>query len=774
MNASLRCRFITKTLSVLVATWIAVGLTGCSGGAKSDATSSSSATPPSGLASGGQTISGGGSLTPSSYVPSAPPVNASDNFVTVKEADGIRTIDYPVQLGRVFLKGEIANYPQALVDGKGVETQADVKTRWPDGSVKHAILSFYVPTLDAGQSVRVTFTNQSLPPTAGLTNEQMLASEYRFDSVLRVTAGQQVASASARQMLSDGHVTRWLSGPVSTSVVLADHSSARTYDLGFDAYRSLRPIFHATFWPRIKKVFVRVIGETSNPDAWQTLSYDLTITGGTSSPATIYSRTGVSHHPAARWTRTFWIGDPPSHVDIDHNLRYLAATGAVPNFDSDIVVAPTEIQNWATEWNKAPKGILDSGNWEKAMFATGGRPDIGPYPTWVGLWLYSGDHRMESVARGNADLAGAWPFHFRESKPDRIFEPVGRQNAQGRVLSVFARPTLVLGEGNVNIDNPVIAASDGVIFVGGDGNYNGWVGDTSHQPDPYSVLYTLSGDYWYLEQMQFWASWGTFRNIPASQVAWSRGPQNTSGGLAGSPRDEAWGFRTRAQAAWFSPDGSAEKVYFERQLGDAIAIWEGRRNIRDGVYYNSAEWQWGLWSSSETRSAYGEPTLGMWSPGVVEYAASSDFVPGEVAIAFAPWMDGFMMAALGRARELGYPTDALIRSLAPYYTRTQEGTVNAMWYASAYAVPAVSARTGKYFQLWPEILATFTTTLADRQTIFRQSLANLEHGYATIACAAITYIAREPGGGTVHDFCVQEQSVYSDFSLNPKWAILPR
>src|SRR4051812_46566676 len=62
--------------------------------------------------------------------------------LTISEQAGVTTSRYPIQLGRPFLDGEIAGAPQALIDGVPVPTQADVKARWPGGSVKHAIVSF--------------------------------------------------------------------------------------------------------------------------------------------------------------------------------------------------------------------------------------------------------------------------------------------------------------------------------------------------------------------------------------------------------------------------------------------------------------------------------------------------------------------------------------------------------------------------------------------------------------------------------------------------------
>src|SRR5262245_32286854 len=69
------------------------------------------------------------------------------NSITIVERSGVTTASYPVQIGRPFVQGEIPHFPQAVVGGQPLLTQADVKSRWPDGSVKHAILSFVLPVL---------------------------------------------------------------------------------------------------------------------------------------------------------------------------------------------------------------------------------------------------------------------------------------------------------------------------------------------------------------------------------------------------------------------------------------------------------------------------------------------------------------------------------------------------------------------------------------------------------------------------------------------------
>src|SRR5205085_10186837 len=115
------------------------------------------------------------------------------NFVTIREKAGVTTNQYPIQFGRPFVQGEIKNFPQAVVGGLPVVTQADVKSRWPDGSVKHAVLTSYLPKLNANGSVKVTFINQLLGNTTGfLTKKDMLHKNYNFDARMELTNGAKL------------------------------------------------------------------------------------------------------------------------------------------------------------------------------------------------------------------------------------------------------------------------------------------------------------------------------------------------------------------------------------------------------------------------------------------------------------------------------------------------------------------------------------------------------------------------------------------------------
>ncbi|HEV2099178.1 MAG TPA: hypothetical protein VGR45_09660, partial [Stellaceae bacterium] len=247
-----------------------------------------------------------------------------------------------------------------LINGQPVATQADVKNRYPDGSVEFAVIAVVIPTLPASGSSTLTFRNQTTGNNTPLTQAQMLGLNFNLSATISLvgTTGA-TATASARQMLADGNYKLWTSGPVAQTIELADDTAARKYDIGFgDGYHPFRPRFYATFWPATHQVAVRVVGENGLSTEIEDLAYKATVRVGAASPggspnlATGYvvDLTGTQathpklHWAGSRWTKTFWIGGTPSaQVDIDNNLAYLESTRFLPNFDTAITVSPSVV-----------------------------------------------------------------------------------------------------------------------------------------------------------------------------------------------------------------------------------------------------------------------------------------------------------------------------------------------------------------------------------------------------------------------------------------------
>jgi hypothetical protein len=68
------------------------------------------------------------------------------------------------------------------------------------------------------------------------------------------------------------------------------------------------------------------------------------------------------------------------------------------------------------QFNATDRGdVMGSAQWQTAMGTAGGRGDLGIYPRWTVLWLYTMDAGLYTVMMGNANASGSLPMHFREA-----------------------------------------------------------------------------------------------------------------------------------------------------------------------------------------------------------------------------------------------------------------------------------------------------------------------------------------------------------------------
>lgn len=707
------------------------------------------------------------------------------NEIYLSHPNGRALTNVPLQFGRAFVQGEFPNSLAILVDNTVIATQVDVKNRWPDGSIKFAILSTVLPSLAANAKLSLKFrptTTNSPPPS----DVMLLLNRFAdFDATLSIQIQSQRESVSARNLLNAGKFQRWTSGPISESFIVADHSASRGGDIG-GQNRPLRAIFHVTFWPTVNKVFVRFIGEASNLEALQDLSYSLTLTTGRATPQVAYSKADIVHFAGTRWTRTSWVGGEPEALNVDHNLSYLAKTRLLPNYDTTIKISEETMVSMYAAWAGSARHVFEKGLLDPRMMNPGGRAELGLLPTWHVLWLYTGDARMREIVLGNADLSSSWALAFREGVSQKIFTPGRNETAEGRVASVNARPTFWLSRANVNLTSTQGAPADRPKITGSLNSGNNWIHDLAHQPDLYSVPYLLTGDFWYLEQMQFWASWSQFNSTFASVYPWSRGPDPAIGLVSDEIRGEAWATRNRALAAVYSPDNSVEKTHFEFLTRSQIAYWEGIRGVTGGVGEDQKFKTIYDWASRGPRTmVYGArpvSVLGLWSEGLTAYVNEGRFITGRVSHAMATWQDYYISIVLNRLKELDFNSDALLRWQSKYLTGLTTQSVSP-YLTGTYVIPSVSAQSGLMYTNWRDLSADFdpnyvnSTVLTGMKGQFQYLVTTkdqLEHGYPHLAMAAASGLTRFTDGPATWSFFLTEVRAKADYSTNPKWALLPR
>lgn len=785
----------------------------------------------------------GGGSSPSSPPPATPAPTATPPFTAaaanvsntseVKITNPYTTTltSYPLQFGRVFIQGEIANYPKVLINGVVQSTQADVKTRWPDNSVQHAIISIVIPSIGPNQTLVLSFINQATGNNTGaLTQPQMLAPGYDFDLITSLTSAAptptatpsitpsptptttpfvpQVISTSARDLLANGKFAYWAQGPIATTVIIADHSLNRIADLGFDSYKSIRPTYIATFWPSINKVKIRSIYEISNTEYYQNQRYSAEIFLGDSNPQLVETQAAFTHIAGARWTRVFWTNGEPQDLHINHGLKYLGATTLFPKFDTDLVVPESARASSYLEWQNVAKGAGSAGNLMKAMGSGGARPDIGYFPTWTVQWLYTGDFRMAKKSFGNNDLSAFFPYHIREGEAGRFFDRADTVSSLGKVLSISSRPSVL----TLNLNYSTTTASDKIVPVGSIYN-EGWAPENAHQPGFSYAEYLLSGDPFYLEELQFFSSWAAAYQTPSTTQFYGRGPSYEYGGIGSGDgshaRMIAWQIRNRVHAHKASPDGSIEKVYFGTLINDAIEIWKGERNFPST---GNAAWNWGhtignagclLWISTPLAGpVYIQnftcqlPSLGIFynggdgGGGGGLFAASnvSEGIGSGAATVISPWMQYYLTVVFRQMQRMGYSVNEFVELTANYLIgHLTEPGVNP-YLLTQYRSPALFANYDQNNNVVYSIPTSFAqlqsaySLAAQNSTAFNSvspnANPNTAESYVWLANAAMSALAGH-SNQALAQLAYQNwlnltasyyQAVNDD---NPKWAIIP-
>ena len=135
----------------------------------------------------------------------------------------------PVTFGQVFKAGDVPAGATltASLNGQPITLQVDTKARNPDGSLRHAVLTAMVPSLQGSATLPLTLATGS--SHAGQANplslSQLLATNY--DAQVSLTVNGKPYTANARKLLqaaSSANVCAqwgtqcnlWLSGPLAS------------------------------------------------------------------------------------------------------------------------------------------------------------------------------------------------------------------------------------------------------------------------------------------------------------------------------------------------------------------------------------------------------------------------------------------------------------------------------------------------------------------------------------------------------------------------------
>ena len=656
-------------------------------------------------------------------MPSLPQVTS----LTITEKAGVTTDNYPMTLSLVFKKGDVPSHVTVRANGRPLSTQTDVKVRWPDSSVKHALVSFILPQLQANQFVTLDILRGgSNANTSWMGKADLLATD--FEALMSITVGEQTTNVSARQLLA-GIVSLqyWLKGNIVSEFIIRDWN--------VNVASQLNVTYLVRVYPSINAIRVDTVVENCWINARGNITYDFTLSLGQASPQVVFAKTGLVHNQSARWRKVFWQGTTPADIQVRYNIPYIISTGLLPRYDTSLVVPEATVASVYSNWSGKAHDIMDPGIITTYFPTTGGRPDIGPYPRWTAQYICGMDNRMRDVMLNTADLSGSIPVHFRETDPNRSFYQ--------HIISVDDRPTIWTSQPT----STFVAPADRFPNPIGDIN-TVWTVDKSHQPSLVYIPYLVTGDYYYLEELYFWAAY----DIGDSNYQYRGGSLGIIHESAS--RGEAWGIRNVADAANIAPDGDIEKGYVNEKVNNSISFWISAFPMGDPAKYPLIHyWQANLENDSLMQN-------------------DADIDKTTCAYGIAPWQDDYMLWSLSHLRDLGYPTLPLINWLGKTLLDRFTAPGWNPYRASPYTLPVmywVSPGVADFYTTWADINNGFVDKVGPSDFKNPQDTA----GYDMSARAALSCITHLVNARPTLEWVNVHYHSLDLLNTDPRYAFLP-
>jgi Ca2+-binding RTX toxin-like protein len=620
---------------------------------------------------------------------------------------------HTVTFGQAFAKGDLMAGQGlfAIINGQRFAVQMDVKATHEDGSVRHAILSFQAPALAAGSALDGMLQKGGAPaPQHALSAQDVLNTGYDLQLRLHLenSGNDRIVTIDAAKLLSEairtGTVETWISG-----------ASASEFRVESRIDENLR----ATFDIRIHKDgTVRTDVSLSNDNGLSstihTYRYDADIIDH---GKVVSHYEDLSHIRNSRWHEQVWQGDG-SDLHVVRDTAYLMASGAVPDYDLSQGVSAAAIVQQYQRLLASNHGPMGSALVMKEMEAAGARPDIGTETTWTARYLLSQDPRAEQTMLAMADAAGSVPWYYADPKT-------------GLPITIDDKP-------NDWLENMAKRSP------GDSSQWNGWAIENAHQPALSYVPYLITGDRYYLENLQMQASSNLLRLYP-----WDRGNDQGLIEAGQQIRGLAWTLRTLADAAWVSPDSDPLNAFFDEKLAN---------NLRQLVQKYVTDDYWGQKGAGEVEGflmRYTGNQSTPWQNDFLTVVLAEEATRGnEEARTMLTWMDNFISGRFIHADQ----------GFDPYY-------------ATGISFDQMDAG-GHLYSTWAEVFqATLAKTYPSRPAQM-PGFPNEAIGYVANAKASLASMISATGSPDAVEAYgwLQSQSAAGNksFVSDPTWALAPR
>lgn len=478
----------------------------------------------------------------------------------------------PVTFGQIFKDGDV---PQgatvsATLNGQPLNLQVNVKATNPDGSLRHAVLTALIPSI-AGNAAEPLVISSASPSTQAspVTLAELLATSYDASASLNI--GGTMYTADARALLQAANVNNackpwglqcnvWLSGSLVSEWIVGGPLKTSSGSINSNLYVYFNVRAYSGASPgTVAYVRTNIVVENAWAYTPQMQSqYTATLVSGTAS----YTSPTLTQYAYTRWHEIlWWNGNQPS-VYVQEDTQYIQSTGAVSRYE---VLQPDDAFLNKVRQFCPPLNNCDQ---TKQMSTVGAQPAIGPLPQWTSTYIIDPDIRAYNWMLADDDAIGAYSIHFRDQ-------------STGQPLSIVAHPYVTIAAWNnaytmapgnpstwgkdllPNCTNDSVVSNCTVSWFG-TGNPYGF--DNEHDPSIGYVPYMVTGSFYYLEELEFTAS---YLELWANPVY--RGySQGLMWNAESAPRAKAWDIRNVGDAAYLTPDNAPLKSEFEADLTNIV------------------------------------------------------------------------------------------------------------------------------------------------------------------------------------------------------------
>ena len=404
-------------------------------------------------------------------------------------------------------------------------------------------------------------------------------------------------------------------------------------------------------------------------------------------------------------------------------------------------MSQTALAALKTKWTGAITEPMNIGLAVAYMPATGGRDDIGMLPSWAADYLLTMDERARTVTMGTADLAGSWSSHYRDKQT-------------GQPISLLDYPYMTIYGNASDTRNPATGKLEAFpACPSKTACTTPYTHDSAHQAAFAYLPYLVTGDYYYLEELQFWAMWNQFSSNPYYRQ-YSKGLLQQE-----QVRAQAWSLRTLAEAAYITPDNDRLKSHFVQILN------------------NNLDWYNATYTNNASANKLGIIVNG--------YALGYNHGRG-----MAPWMDDFFTSAVGHTAELGFDKAVPLLQWKAQFPVARMTAPGACWIDGAiYALNVRDSSTTPFYTTMAQAYeASHTSTFNALQCASSAMAAALNlkvgemtgyagatAGYPANMQPALAYAADWEGAAGKAAWTVfSNRNVKPDYSTAPQFDIVPR